>query len=130
MLSRRQILSAATFVSASAVTGACSQPKSSGSPRKVDKVTYVTALVLTARQAGLDPAMVKFTDVDANNLYSALAARKVDAIGNVVVAAPVIAAAANRPVSDVVTLPYSNYLLDLYGLVLVTTAKLSKENPD
>jgi NitT/TauT family transport system substrate-binding protein len=241
MLSRRQLLSAATFVSASAVTGACSQPKSSGPPRN-DKVTYVTALGLTgregfahvaaakgyfaevgieatitpgragdynlqqmlggnvhfgsidysgalirvgngaftpfrciatlnnkttfaimtyhdrgissptdlkgkliaqttgsaikrvfpgyAKEAGLDPATVKFIDVDANNLYSALAARKVDAIGNVVVAAPVIAAAANRPVSDVVTMPYSNYLLDLYGIVLVTTAKLSKENPD
>src|SRR5262249_50926403 len=66
MLNRRQLLTAATLGSASAVTGACSQPKSSGSPKKVDRVTYVTALGLTGREGFAHVATAKGFFAEAN----------------------------------------------------------------
>jgi NitT/TauT family transport system substrate-binding protein len=74
-----------------------------------------------ARLAGLDPAQirrVKWVDVAGNQLPSLLAARKVDAIGQFVPAAPTVSAAARG--AAVTVLPYGDYMSDLYGNVVVT----------
>src|SRR6266550_3972188 len=83
-----------------------------------------------AKLAGVDPASVKWAGFAPQNLPGLLAAKTVDAVGLFVAGAPSLAAAAKRPEGDVVILPYSNYMGDLYGNVLVTRAKLAESNPD
>jgi NitT/TauT family transport system substrate-binding protein len=83
-----------------------------------------------ARLAGLDPNTVHWVEVAATNLPALLAAGKVDAIGQFVVGKPAVAAAAKRPVGDVITLPYSTYMTDPYGNALVTSKQLVDAKPD
>jgi NitT/TauT family transport system substrate-binding protein len=83
-----------------------------------------------ARLAGLDPATVHWVEVAATNLPALLASGRVDAIGQFVVGKPAVAAAAKRPVDEVVTLPYSTYMTDPYGNALVTTKQLIDTRPD
>ena len=83
-----------------------------------------------ARLAGLDPSGVHWTEVAATNLPALLASGKVDAIGQFVVGRPAVAAAAKRPVGDVITLPYSTYMTDPYGNALVTSKQLIDTNPE
>ncbi len=71
-----------------------------------------------ARMAGLDPDTVRWLEFTPQELPALLASRRVDAIGQFVVGQPAIAKAGGG--RDVVVLPYSNYLGDLYGNVLVT----------
>jgi NitT/TauT family transport system substrate-binding protein len=81
-----------------------------------------------AKLAGFDPASVKWVDGTPQTLPSMLATGAVDAIGQYVISAPAVKAAAKD--KELVTLGYGNYLTDLYGSVLVTTTQLLKSNPD
>jgi NitT/TauT family transport system substrate-binding protein len=87
-----------------------------------------TLFPLYASLAGIDHRKVKIVGMDKSVLISSLASGKVDAIGQFVTGQPsVVAAAKGR---QVVVLPYSNYLTDLYGNALVTTANLAAVDPD
>ncbi len=81
-----------------------------------------------ARMAGLDPDTVRWLEFTPQELPALLASRRVDAIGQFVVGQPAIAKAGGG--RDVVVLPYSNYLGDLYGNVLVTRTDLIQNRPD
>jgi NitT/TauT family transport system substrate-binding protein len=87
-----------------------------------------------AKLAGIpNPGSVKFLDSNPQTLPGLLAAGQVDAIGQFVVGAPsVIAAATAAHVTDpkVVTLAYSQYMTDLYGNVLIAPTSLISSNPD
>jgi NitT/TauT family transport system substrate-binding protein len=76
-----------------------------------------------AKLARIDPASVQWRDVAAPSLPAMLASGQAPAIGQFVVGAPAIAEAAGRPLSDVIVLPYSDFMLDLYGNVLITSAQ-------
>src|SRR5438876_581607 len=135
---RRRLLSTAMLGAASAVTGACSGHRPGPNEAKpLEKVTYLTGLGAFgrtlfpgyARLAGIDPNAVHWVEVAATNLPALLASGKVDAIGQFVVGKPAVAAAAKRPVDEVVTLPYSTYMTDPYGNALVTSKQLIDTNP-
>jgi NitT/TauT family transport system substrate-binding protein len=81
-----------------------------------------------ARLAGFDPRGVRWVQTGPQQLPVLLASRKVDAIGQFVVGEPAIRRAAKD--HAIVTLPYSDYLTDLYGNVVVTSAALLNSNPD
>ncbi len=81
-----------------------------------------------ARMAGLDPETVRWLEFTPAELPALLASRRVDAIGQFVVGQPAIAKAAGG--REVVVLPYSNFLGDLYGNVLVTRTDLIHARPD
>jgi NitT/TauT family transport system substrate-binding protein len=80
-----------------------------------------------AQRAGVDASKVRFVNVAAPQLPRSLAAGAVDAIGQVAEAAPVVEKAAGK---TPVLLPYSEYLADMYGNVLVTSTKLAQQKPD
>lgn len=74
-----------------------------------------------AKLAGLSEEQirqVKWIDSQGTQLPSLLAARRVDAIGQFVPAQPTVTAAAKG--APVTVLPYSDYMSDLYGNVVVT----------
>jgi NitT/TauT family transport system substrate-binding protein len=81
-----------------------------------------------ARLAGIDPDKVRWIDATPQQLPTLLAAGRVDAIGQFVVGAPAIERAASG--RRAVMLPYSDYLTDLYGNVLVTPTTLTTRSPD
>lgn len=81
-----------------------------------------------ARLARIDPKSVTWVESTPQQLPTLLAAGKVDAIGQFVVGKPTIAKVAGG--RQVVILPYSDVLTDLYGNVVVTTADLARRNPD
>ncbi|MFC0527267.1 ABC transporter substrate-binding protein [Phytohabitans kaempferiae] len=81
-----------------------------------------------AKLAGIDPASVKWIGVEAAQMPKLLAVRKVDGVGQFVVARPAVEkAAGGRPA---VVLPYSDVLTDLYGNALVTSTTVLREDPD
>ncbi|MBO4204723.1 ABC transporter substrate-binding protein [Micromonospora echinofusca] len=80
-----------------------------------------------AKLAGVDPAKVTWVNGDAATLMGTLASGSVDGIGQFVVGKPTIQAVTKK---DAVLLPYSDVMTDLYGNVLITSAKLAKEKPD
>lgn len=78
--------------------------------------------------AGFDPRRVRWApDVAPNLLPTDLVAHKVDAIGQFIPGAPSIKAAAGGQTP--IVLPYSNYLTDLFGNVLVAASRLVASNP-
>lgn len=77
--------------------------------------------------AGLDGSSVKLQDVAAAQLPALLVAGKIDAAAQWVPAAPSIQAAAGG--KQPVVLPFSDYLTDIYGNVLVATQKMIEKNP-
>jgi NitT/TauT family transport system substrate-binding protein len=81
-----------------------------------------------AKLAGFDGAGVRWQDATPQQLPGLLAAGRVDAIGQFVVGVPAVEAAAQG--RKAVVLPYSEYLTDLYGNVLVTSTSMIKNNPD
>jgi NitT/TauT family transport system substrate-binding protein len=84
-----------------------------------------------AKLAGV-PNNVKWVDSNPQALPQLLASGHVAGIGQFVVGAPAVkAAAAGAGIKDpqVVTLPYSQYMTDLYGNVLVTPTALTKSDP-
>jgi NitT/TauT family transport system substrate-binding protein len=80
-----------------------------------------------AQLAKIDYKKVTWQDGQAAQLIGTLASGKVDGIGQFVVGRPTIAAVTKKEPSF---LPYSDYLIDLYGNVLITSTKNAKENPE
>ncbi|MEV4813472.1 ABC transporter substrate-binding protein [Micromonospora avicenniae] len=80
-----------------------------------------------AKMAGVDPAKVQWVNGDAQTLIQTLATGQVDGIGQFVVGQPTIEGVAKK---KAVLLPYSNVMQDLYGNVLITSAKIAKEKPE
>jgi NitT/TauT family transport system substrate-binding protein len=86
-----------------------------------------------AQLAGIsDPASVHWTPTTPQGLPALLVSKRVAAIGQFVVGAPAIQAAAKKAglTDTIVTLPYSDYVSDLYGNVTVAPTKLINSNPD
>lgn len=81
-----------------------------------------------ASLAGIDASKVKFVNIPAPQLPANLASGTVDAIGQFVVGVPLIERAANG--KKAVVLPYSDFIVDIYGNVLVTTNKMIEEKPE
>ena len=80
-----------------------------------------------AKLANVDASKVKFVNGTAQTLFGTLASHKVDGIGQFVVGKPTIEGIAKK---QAVLLPYSDYLQDLYGNVLITNSAYAKENPE
>lgn len=80
-----------------------------------------------AKLANVDATKVKFVNGTPQTLFGTLAQHKADGIGQFVVGKPTIEGIAKKPA---VLLPYSDYLQDLYGNVLITSSQYAKEHPD
>ncbi|MBU2664609.1 ABC transporter substrate-binding protein [Actinoplanes bogorensis] len=80
-----------------------------------------------AKKAGLDPASVKWVNTTPQQVPALLAAGRVDALSTFLIGRPGIEKAAGKPM---IVLPYSDYLPDLYGNALVTSADLAGRDPD
>jgi NitT/TauT family transport system substrate-binding protein len=80
-----------------------------------------------AQLAGVDPKKVTFVNVAPPQLPALLASGQVDALSTFLIGRGGIEKAAGKPA---VILPYSDYLSDLYGNALVTSADLTTKNPD
>ncbi|BCJ52333.1 ABC transporter substrate-binding protein [Actinoplanes sp. NBRC 14428] len=80
-----------------------------------------------AKLANVDASKVKFENGTAQTLFGTLAQHRVDGIGQFVVGKPTIEGIAKK---TAVLLPYSDYLQDLYGNVLITSSKYAKDNPE
>ncbi|MBB2946256.1 NitT/TauT family transport system substrate-binding protein [Actinoplanes lutulentus] len=74
-----------------------------------------------AKLAGIDASKVEIVPVNAGELAGALAAKKVDVIGQFVVGKPLIEKAAGGKAA--ISLPFSDVITDLYGNVLLTSEK-------
>jgi NitT/TauT family transport system substrate-binding protein len=81
-----------------------------------------------AKLAGFDPTMVHWQETDSSALIKLLGAGQVDAIGQFVPAKGTVKAGTGG--KEIVVLPYSEELGDLYGNVLVTTTKMLNDNRD
>jgi NitT/TauT family transport system substrate-binding protein len=81
-----------------------------------------------ARLAHIDAGKVHWTNGDPQQLPAWLASGQVDAIGQFVVGAPSIQKAAGG--RETFTLPYSDYIGDLPGNVLITQTALNAGRPD
>ncbi|TMM40613.1 MAG: ABC transporter substrate-binding protein [Actinobacteria bacterium] len=81
-----------------------------------------------AKLAGIDASRVKFVNIAAQQLPQTLASGTVDTIGQFVVGVPTIEKAAGG--KKAVVLPYSDFINDVYGNVLVTSTKLAQQKPD
>ncbi|MEN3304233.1 MAG: hypothetical protein V7603_435 [Micromonosporaceae bacterium] len=81
-----------------------------------------------AKLAGFPPQSTKWTFTTPQQLPVLLASARVDAIGQFVTGAPLIKAATKG--KDLTVLPYSDYLGDLYGNVVLTNAKTISTKPD
>ncbi|MEV0213612.1 ABC transporter substrate-binding protein [Micromonospora sp. ALFpr18c] len=80
-----------------------------------------------ARMAGLDPNSVKIQGAQTTALNGLMASRKVDALGTFLLSRGALATTAKK---EVVVLPYSDYLGDLFGNAIITTPTLIQQNPD
>ncbi len=80
-----------------------------------------------AKMAGVDVTKVTWVNGEAQTLMGTLASGSVDGIGQFVVGQPTIETVTKK---KAVLLPYSEYMQDLYGNVLITSSKIAKENPD
>jgi len=81
-----------------------------------------------ARLAGFDASTVNWVNGTPQTLPSMLATGNASAIGQYVTSLPGVQRASGG--KEIVTLPYSTYLTDLYGAALVTSTDLIKKNPD
>jgi NitT/TauT family transport system substrate-binding protein len=81
-----------------------------------------------AKLAGIDASKVKFVNIAPPQLPQTLATGTVDTIGQFVVGVPTIEKAAGG--KKAVVLPYSDFINDVYGNVLVTSTKLAQQKPD
>jgi len=80
-----------------------------------------------AQLAGVDASKVTWVNVAPPQLPALLASAQVDALSTFLIGRGGIEKAAGKPA---LVLPYSDYLSDLFGNGLVTTAALAKDNPD
>ncbi|GAA1632669.1 hypothetical protein GCM10009828_070670 [Actinoplanes couchii] len=81
-----------------------------------------------AKLAGIDASKVEIIPVAAPELAGALAAKKVDSIGQFVVGKPLIEKAAGGKTA--VALPFSDVITDLYGHFLLTSDKIANDDPE
>jgi NitT/TauT family transport system substrate-binding protein len=80
-----------------------------------------------AKLAGFDPATVKIQGTQPTALNGLMATRQVDAISTFLLSEKALAAASKKPVT---VMPYSDYLKNLYGNVIVTRASLLTTDRD
>lgn len=80
-----------------------------------------------AQLAGLDASKVVIQGAQATALNGLMASRQVDALGTFLLSKGALAKAANK---EVVILPYSDYLSDLFGNAIITTPGLIRDNPE
>ncbi|BFU47044.1 ABC transporter substrate-binding protein [Krasilnikovia sp. MM14-A1004] len=80
-----------------------------------------------AKLANIDAAKVTWQNGTPQTLMGTLAAGRAAGIGQFVVGKPTVEAIAKKPA---VVLPYSDYLQDLYGNVLLTSQSYAKAHPD
>lgn len=80
-----------------------------------------------AKLAGIDASKVTWVTATPPQLPQFLAAGRVDAITQLVVATPTIKNAAKK---EPVVLPYSEFLTDLYGNAVAVSKKKAQEDPD
>jgi NitT/TauT family transport system substrate-binding protein len=80
-----------------------------------------------ANLAGLDPKSVKIQGAQTTALNGLMAARQVDALGTFLLSRGALATVSKK---EVVVLPYSDYLRDLFGNAIITTPALIQQNPD
>ena len=80
-----------------------------------------------AKAAKIDYTKVKWQDGTPQTLMGVLASGKTAGIGQFVVGKPTVEGIAKK---KAVVLPYSDYLQDLYGNVLITSSKYAQDNPD
>jgi NitT/TauT family transport system substrate-binding protein len=80
-----------------------------------------------AQLAGVNPSRITWVNVPPPQLPALLASSQVDALSTFLIGRGGIEKAAGKPA---VIMPYSEYLSDLYGNGLVTSAKLANESPD
>lgn len=80
-----------------------------------------------ARLANVDASKVTWVNGSAQTLMGTLASGAVQGIGQFVVGKPTVEAIAKG--KKAVLLPYSDFLTDLYGNVLITSSAYAKEKP-
>ncbi|MFK3982439.1 ABC transporter substrate-binding protein [Micromonospora sp. NPDC050397] len=80
-----------------------------------------------ARLAGFDPNRVTFQNAQTTALNGLMAGRKVDALGTFLLSRSALETAAKK---EVVVLPYSDYLANLFGNAIITTPALLERDPD
>ena len=81
-----------------------------------------------AKLAGIDASKVTWQAAAPEQLNGLVAAGKIHGAGLFLVGQPGVEAAANG--AKAVVLPYSDWMTDLYGAVLVTPKKIAADNPD
>jgi len=81
-----------------------------------------------AKLADVDADKVTWVDGTPQTLMGTLASGAVQGIGQFVVGKPTVETVAKG--KEAVLLPYSDYLTDLYGNVLITSTKYAQENPE
>jgi NitT/TauT family transport system substrate-binding protein len=74
-----------------------------------------------ATKAGLDPRTVKIQGAQPTALNGLMAQRKVDALSTFLLSKKALETASKKPV---IVMPYSDYLKNLYGNVIVTRSEL------
>src|SRR5262249_24384093 len=98
------------------------------------RIGYATGSVLFsmfpgyAQLAGFDNSKIQWIANTPAALPGLLAQGQVDALLQYLEGAPAISAAAHG--AKTITLPYSDYLNDPYGSVLITTTKMLQDKPD
>ncbi|GAB1645000.1 ABC transporter substrate-binding protein [Krasilnikovia sp. MM14-A1259] len=80
-----------------------------------------------AKLANIDASKVTWQNGTPQTLMGTLAAGKAAGIGQFVVGKPTVESVAKK---TAIVLPYSDYLQDLYGNVLLTSSAYAKEHPD
>ncbi|MBE1491877.1 ABC transporter substrate-binding protein [Plantactinospora soyae] len=80
-----------------------------------------------AQLAGLDPKSVTIKGVQPTALNSLMTSGQVDALGTFLLSRGALATASKK---EVVVLPYSDYLRDLFGNAIITTPALIEKDPD
>jgi NitT/TauT family transport system substrate-binding protein len=80
-----------------------------------------------AKLAGVDPTKIQWQNSQPAQLPALLAGKQVDALSTFLIGQKGIEKAAGK---KSVILPYSEYLSDLVGNGLITSAKVAKDNPD
>jgi NitT/TauT family transport system substrate-binding protein len=80
-----------------------------------------------ANLADIDESTITWENAPPQDLAGLLAQGQVDAVGQFMVGQPLIEGVSGR---QAVTLPYSDFITDLYGGVIITSKQLADEDPD
>ncbi|RKR89453.1 NitT/TauT family transport system substrate-binding protein [Micromonospora pisi] len=80
-----------------------------------------------ARLAGIDPTRVTLQNAQTTALNGLMASRQVDALGTFLLSRSALESAAKK---EVVVLPYSDYLANLFGNAIITTPSLLADDPE